>query len=1001
MATKKKSPKPKTGTPKRSPKRAPQGEPNVAPAQAAGQPQQDDRKTPGTGKIDFPVVAIGASAGGLEAFSTLLEKLPPDTGMAFVFIQHLDPTHESLLVDLLARSTRMSVEQVREGVRVRPNCVHVIPPGTYMAIDGTGTLHLSPRPPGRGQPMPIDRFFRSLAENIDSPVGVVLSGTSSDGALGLRDIKDQGGITFAQDEQSAKYAGMPHAAAATGSADFLLDPAGIAQELVRVSKHIRALPEEEPPAEAQPPRRQYPAGAAMSRILALLRSATSIDFTLYKTSTIRRRIARRMAIHRMETLEDYAKLLEQNPSEVQALYREALIKVTSFFRDADMFQMLKSKVFPQLFGRLQPDSQIRVWVPGCATGEEAYSLAILLLEYLGERSLIVPIQIFGTDVSEEAIEKARAGIYPENIAADVSPERMRRFFVQHEAGFQVSKTVRDLCVFARQNLAKDPPFSRLDIVSCRNVLIYLEPALQKRIIPMFHYALKPNGLLILGNSETVGPFEDLFEPVDKRHRMYTKRQIAVMPRFDFEPGGAFARGEPGARAVHAEENVTPDFQKEADRLVLARYSPPGVIINEEFEVIQFRGRTSKYIEPAPGRASLSLLKMLKEGLLLEVRNAVQRAKRTGAPVTQRNVAAKQNGGFHSVDFDVIPLQPGPKGTHFLILFQDSPEPAPRKGRDKDAESAQTEQLKQELVATRQYLQSIIEEQEATNEELQSANEEILSSNEELQSINEELETAKEELQSTNEELTTVNEELQNGNAELSRTNDDLNNLLSSVNLPIVMLGSDLTIRRFTPIAGRILNLIPSDVGRPITDLRPGIQLPDLSEVVREVVDTVTAKVFEVADGSGQPYSLSVRPYRTSDNRIDGAVLTLIDMDTKRGFEQLERAREFTEAALDAAGVPLIVLDANLRVLRITQPFRELCEAPDGELSGRDLDSVLADAGALKPLLNEAKASGALIRDRRVALRLPSGRTGVNAVARALTTAAGEQVILLTLTRAQS
>ena len=832
--------------------------------------------------VDFPIVAMGASAGGLEAFNNVLRNLPTDTGMAFVLVQHLDPKHESILVELLSRSTAMPVEQVRDGITAAPNRVYVIPPNADIAI-GSGVFRVTERTTTHGLFMPIDHFLRSLAEDAKSrAVGVILSGTSSDGALGLEAIKGEGGITFAQEEKSAKYDGMPRSAIATGCVDFVLPPDRIAHELVRIANHpyVRTPPQEI--TRSEPPHVRPEPSITLTRIFALLRAATSVDFSLYRHTTISRRIERRMALHKLETLEEYLHFVERNPAELTALYAELLIKVTGFFRDPEAFQVLKEKVCPEIVSRPSSANPIRVWVPGCASGEEAYSLAIVVLEYLAENRLNPPIQVFATDISDEAIEKARAGIYLENISLDVSPERLRRFFVKHDGGYQVNKSVRDICVFARQNVVKDPPFSRLDLISCRNLLIYLEPVLQKKIIPMFHYALKPHGYLLLGGSETVGSFSDHFELIDKRHKIYARRQNLGTRRFEFEPalfapGRGGGVGRPAAPDVEA---IGPELQKEADRLVLALYGPAGVVINEALDVVQFRGKTSPYLEAAPGRASLNLLKMLREGLLLEVRGAVEQARRMGEPVKKKITPVEGIQGPRGVEVEVIPLQPTPHGRHFLILFTDGPPAEPavvKEKRGKPAEVGQIEQLKHEVVSTRQYLQSIIEEQEATNEELQSANEEILSSNEELQSINEELETAKEELQSTNEELTTVNEELQNRNTGLSLTNDDLNNLLSSVNIAIVMLGSDLRIRRFTPMAGRILNLIPTDIGRPVTDLRPGIiEINDLGEIVRAVLNDASVKEYDVNDSEGRWYSMAVRPYRTSDGRIDGAVIVLVN-----------------------------------------------------------------------------------------------------------------------------
>ncbi|MGE5646303.1 MAG: chemotaxis protein CheB [Acidobacteriota bacterium] len=512
-----------------------------------------------------PVVGIGASAGGLEAFTGLLRHLRGDTGMAFVLVQHLDPKHESLLPELLSKSSPMPILQVRDGMKVEPDHVYVIPPNTDMVVSDY-TLKLLPRSAVRGQHMPIDHFFRSLAADSGSKaIGIILSGSSTDGALGLEVIKGEGGITFAQDEKTAKYDGMPRAAAAKGCVDFILPPEGIARELIRIGQHPYVSAPDGAPAvaEAESGRDEHRTAGALTRIFALLRSATSVDFSLYKHTTIRRRISRRMALHKVDTLEAYVELLQQNPAEVDALYREVLIKVTGFFRDPEMFQALKTKVFPEIVAELPPDTPIRIWVPGCATGEEVYSIAIALLEFLSLKKKHLPIQIFATDISEEAIEKARAGVYLENIGADVSPERLKKFFVKHDGGYQVNKTVRDLCVFARQNLTKDPPFSKLDLISCRNVLIYLEAVLQKRVIPMFHYALKPSGYLLLGSSETITAYSDLFVLQDKKHKIYAKRLAAGPHRFEFEaghlpPGREVGGQAPEARGGAARRNRSPE-----------------------------------------------------------------------------------------------------------------------------------------------------------------------------------------------------------------------------------------------------------------------------------------------------------------------------------------------------------------------------------------------------------------------------------------------------------
>ncbi len=946
----------------------------------------------------FPVVGIGASAGGLEAFSALLRHLQPNTGMAFVLVQHMDPKHASLLPELLSKVSPMPLVQACDRMKVEPNSVYVIPSDMDIEIQDS-ILRLFPRTAVRGQHLPIDRFFRSLAAEVGTrAIGVILSGSSTDGVLGIETIKAEGGITFAQDEQTAKFDSMPRAAISRGCIDFVLPPEEIARELIRIGQHPYISGPDSDAAAAEPVK-PIPPPSELDRIFAMLRAATLVDFTLYKRSTIQRRISRRMTLHRLESLDAYLSLLQQNPSELQELYREILIKVTSFFRDPEVFKGLTAKVFPELVQRLRADTPLRIWIPGCATGEEVYSIAITLLEYLNQTGRHIPVQVFATDISDEAIDHARTGIYIENIASDVSPERLRRFFVKVEGGYQVNKMVRDLCIFARHDLIRDPPFSRLDLISCRNVLIYLDSPLQKRVLPMFHYALKHNGYLMLGSSETITAFSDLFHLEDKKHRFYIRRQVASPQRFEFESGPMAVRAE-GVRTARgaAENQGSLDVQREADRAVLARYAPAGVVINEDYEVVQYRGKTGPYLEPSPGRASLNVLKMAREGLLVELRSAVQRAKRTGEMVVRRNIATKDDRGFRDINFEVVPLRATPGGRHYLVLFEEAkPEPQATDSARKlqgAGDRRQTTQLKQELVATREYLQSIIDEQAATNEELQSANEEILSSNEELQSINEELETAKEELQATNEELTTVNEELQNRNAEVTQTNDDLNNLLAAMNVAIVMLGSDLRVRRFTPAAGRILSLIPSDLGRPIGDLRPRIDVPDLEDLIAKVVDTVAVQEREVVDKDGRWYSMAIRPYRTSDNRIEGAVLTLFDIDPlKRSLEEARLARGFTSAVVDTAADPLVVLDRQRCITQANPAFFELVRTAAQDLDGQRIDDVLRTGRELPALLNEA-SRGTVVRDREFDFRNGSEKRTVLASARIMQD--GQGLIVLSL-----
>jgi two-component system CheB/CheR fusion protein len=843
----------------------------------------------------FPVVGIGASAGGLEAFTELLEGLSAEPGMALLFASHLDPHHKSHLPELLGKATQMPVREVAEGMAVEANHVYVIPPATNMALTD-GRLTLTPRSPLPGQHMPIDHLLRSLAViQKNRAVAVILSGNGTDGSLALQAIKAEGGITFAQDEKSAKYASMPRSAVTSGNVDYVLRPREIAAQLERLARHGYAQhPPESVPVPLALPGQE---GEAVNQIIGLLRARTSVDFTHYKQNTIRRRIFRRMALRGLDNPLDYLEVLRGDPVELNNLYQDFLIRVTQFFRDPEAYDVLKQKVFPRLLRGRPPGAPLRIWVAGCATGEETYSLAIALLEYLETRTESPPIKILATDLNEAALDKARGGIYLDNIEIDVSPERLRRFFVRLEGNYQISKAVRELCVFSRHNLATDPPFSRLDLVSCRNVLIYMDSALQRRVIPVLHYSLNTDGVLFLGSSENVGAFGDLFEVMDSRHRLFVKKATTAALPLDFGHALAGERVRPPGRDEGAPLWTALDVQREADRLMLARYAPVGVVCDEAMTVLQFRGRTSSYLEPAPGMASLDLFRMLREGLMSEVRAAVIQAKSENKAVARAGLRVAEDGQAREVQVEVVPFKVPPSGVRFfLVLFRDGGEaaaPAPPAAKPAPAvppgpTEQQVGQLQQEIVALREYLQSVIEEQESTNEELKSANEEILSANEELQSTNEELQTAKEEAQSANEELATVNDELRHRNSELGRVNNDLVNLLTGVNIPIIMVGRDLRIRRITPLAEKAFNLIPTDVGRPISDIKPDLNVADLSKLIASVIDTLTAHEGEVQDGAGRWYLLRIRPYVTLDNKIDGASVVLLDIDPIK--RELERAK---------------------------------------------------------------------------------------------------------------
>ncbi|EAU68838.1 signal transduction histidine kinase (sthk) with cheb and cher activity [Stigmatella aurantiaca DW4/3-1] len=891
----------------------------------------------------FPVVGIGASAGGLEAFTQLLALLPPGTGMSFVFIQHLSATHTSFLREALSKATQMPVIQARDGMRVEPNHLYVIPPGADMEI-ADDALSLRARVDEAHKPhLPIDIFLRSLAAARGSQsIGVILSGTASDGTEGLRAIKEESGITLAQDPRSAKFGEMPQSAVQAGVVDLSLALPQLAQELIRLSQHAY-------PTAAQMGRPRYiPDSRMLARLFALVRDAVGIDFSEYKSATFERRLARRMALRRMESLSDYVKLLEQTPGEARALYEDILIHVTAFFRDPEAFEALKTHVFPVLLKRNSKKVTFRLWVAGCSTGEEVYSLAISLVEFLEEAQSQGEIQIFGSDISEQAIEKARAGLYPESALQDLSKERKARFFTQTEGGYRISKAVRELCVFVRHDLARDPPFSKLDLVSCRNVLIYFIPELQKRALATFHYCLNDPGFLLLGRTENVSGLSPFFTPVDKAQKLLARVTGSSRLRFSRGAGLKLAEKPVVGRAALAHARPPLDEVRRIDRLLLSRYAPPGVVINDKLEILQFRGHTGPYLEQTPGEPQFNILKMAREGLLSPLRLALAQAKKQDAPTRVEGVRLDQNGTTSLCDIVVVPIEglPGQEEPLKMVVFEEgdlsgkrvkkpfrSETASPAKARDAVGVTA----MKRELAATRDYLQSLLEEHGRTNDALASTNEELVSGNEELQSLNEELETAKEELQSTNEELTTVNDELHSRNQELNLANGDLVNLLDTVDIPVIILDLERRIRRFTPKARSIMNVLPSDVGRPLEDITLNVSVPDLGAQVAEVMKTARVREFEVQNWTGHWFRMHLRPYKTPENRIDGAILSLVDIDAlKHQVSQVEWARDDATGIVEAVQVPLVVLDGRMRLLSANKAFYQAYPASAAETVAKSL-----------------------------------------------------------------
>jgi two-component system CheB/CheR fusion protein len=873
----------------------------------------------------FPIVGIGTSGGDLDACQNLLGHLPKDARLAVVVVQHLEATQASELPELLAKATPMRVVSASDGAHVLPGYVYVMPPNVDLLIRN-GTLRVEPRARSPGLPLSIDRFFQSLAvDQTSRAVGVLLSDASSDGTLGLRAIQAAGGLTFAQD-CTAEHDAMPNSAILAGCADFVRSPDGIARELANISS--RGLLAD---------------GAGRTdteqdllRVLAALRKATGVDFAEYKHT--QRRLLRRIQLNQCESLKEYADLVEQEPTEAAALGEDMLIHVTSFFRDAEVFDALKTQVFPRLVSHRASGAPIRVWVPGCSTGEEVYSIAIALLEFLSDVGADHPVKLFGTDLSETALEKARAAAYPESIAREVSPGRLQRFFVKAGTGYRIEQGIRDMCIFASHDVTRDPPFSNIDLVSCRNLLIYLGPALQSRVLPIFHYALTESGFLLLGAAENIGLHAG-FTVVDGKHRIFGRSPLPSREGVDFAIRHPAVAGRRSVARPGPHATTQLEIQREADRAILSEYAPPGIVVTEDLVIVQFRGHTGAYLDPASGVATFDLLRMARDEMRLELRRAFDEARKTGKALRRR--IELERGPIHVriVPFKTAALQQ----TLYAVLFEEEPAPSASSATGAAAQEGEGDverQLRDELAQTRSYLQSVIEQLEAGNEELKAANEEVVSSNEELQSTNEELQTAKEEAQAANEELTTVNREMMERNREAMRLNDDLTNVLTSVSLPIVLLGRDGRIRRFTPAAGKLLRLLPTNLAHPLGDVTPTLDVPDLTAIVANVLEHLTPMERNVRDTSGRWYSLTVRPYMTVDKRIDGAVVVLVDIDAlKKGEQAIAAARDYAERIVDTLREGLLVLDERLEVRSANRSFCRHFRLSPEDVVGRPLARV--------------------------------------------------------------
>ena len=868
---------------------------------ALNDPENANSMAPG----GFPIVGIGASAGGLETLEAFLRRMAPNAGLAFVIIQHLSPKHKSIMASILAKHTRMTVREIEDGTKIEPNCVYLNPPDKNVAVFNR-TLHLLEPVKSGTINMPIDFFFRSLSENEkEKAIGIIVSGTASDGTMGIKAIKGEGGMVMVQDPAAAKYDGMPRSAIETGLVDFILPVEKMPHQLISYIRHPLATSSAKISFSETSDQHQ------LQKVFALIRSATGHDFSHYKQSTIQRRIERRLAVHQISKLADYILYLQNNRPEVEILFKNIVIGVTSFFRDPEAYQLLDQKVLPKLLEGKKTDDALRFWIAGCSTGEEAYSLAIVVAEVMEKRSQHTPVQIFATDIDEAAIEIARKGVYPSSIAADVPAQRLRQYFTKNNGFFRINKQIRDMIVFSLQNVIKDPPFSRLDLVSCRNLMIYLDSVLQKKLIPMFHYTLNPKGVLLLGTSESIGEFTDLFQPVSSKWKIFRSQEKLSERIIDYSIKALEVPFE-GQERIDADSAdklfATTDIQVIAERALLDEYAPSGLLINEKYEILHFIGRTEKFLMPPTGKPSFNILSMARKGLKYRLTTTLHKAVREKKRVTCKGVRVNDNDAFCEVDISVSPLaDSGLSRGLLLVVFEDkTPDVAADKSKKQDpagkTQAPPVQSLEQELQATREYLQAIIEELETSNEEMKSTNEEMQSVNEELQSTNEELETSKEELQSTNEELATVNSELQNKVDELSKASDDMNNLLAATEIASIFLDTRLRIKRYTPAAARIIKLIPADVGRPLGDLKtsfPGVDLAGQGQKVLDDLNTLEAEIL--AEGEVW-YSLKIMPYRTTENVINGVVMTLTDVNRVKQADKIRRLATVLEDSNDAITV---------------------------------------------------------------------------------------------------
>jgi len=879
----------------------------------------------------FPIIGIGASAGGLEAFELFFGNLPEKCGMAFVVIQHLDPTQKGILPELLQRVTKMTVFQVKDRTTVKPDCLYVIPPNKSMSIHH-GVLHLSVPVEVRGMRLPIDFFLSSLAEDQEeNAVGIILSGMGSDGSEGVRDIKDKKGTVLVQEPSSAKFDSMPRNAIQAVTADIVASPGELPGKLFDFLHHTAPVTtNHDDDSQLQ---------SALVKILVLLRSRTGNDFSMYKRNTIYRRIERRMHVHKLDKIFKYVTFLQENPKEIDILFKELLIGVTSFFRDAPVWDKLKETVLPALIAKQPAGSVLRAWIPGCSTGEEAFSLAIVFKEVMEKQHPHgdITLQIFATDLDNEAINIARKGLFTAEIKSDVSPARLNRFFNSVENGYRINTEIREMVVFAQHNIIMHPPFSKIHLLSCRNLLIYLDNDLQKKLIALFYYSVTPGGVLILGSAETLGTQASLFSPIDSKNKIY-KRSVSILAPELFDFPSSFSKTKPVPSEKSMPSKSIQNLQTLADQLLLQSYSPPGVLVNETGDILYFSGRTGKYLEPSVGKANLNIFAMLREGLRTDFPIAFRKALASMEPVQMQHVKVETNQGSDFVNITIQRIEkPQPLFGMILIIFTELPlipKPALLKLEDKLPEFIDQSRMEFDLKMAKEQQQNLLEEMQTSQEELKSTNEELQSTNEELQSTNEELTTSKEEMQSMNEELQTVNAELQSKVDEFSRVNNDMKNLLNSTDIATLFLDKYLNIRRFTNEATKIFKMIKSDIGRPFTDLVTELIYPELAADALEVLRSLVFIEKQIPSKDGRWFSIRVMPYRTLDDRIDGLVITFINhTDIKQVEIKLHEKEQLHRLLLSASSDIIIRLSANLTI----EEFNPIAEHYFGKVASEVMD----------------------------------------------------------------